>query len=263
MAKKRQEEPPKGSPAWMSTFSDLMNLLLCFFVLLFSMSTVDAQKFEAVAASFSQTFSIFEAGATAIGDGILISNGVSQLNELDKYINSTGKSADTDTQSDALEAYQAASMEQAEQMAENIEESLQEDHGEYNSDISVDFTSQYVSLNLNGAFCLIRAVIRSGKRQSRFWTRWDRYWNVMRTVRSRLKVIRTMCRSITPDLPTMMNCQASEPFRYLIILCLRPHLIRQRSNIPDVVSMFRLRIMRHRREEQKPACGDQNLYRII
>ena len=37
-------------------------------------------------------------------------------------------------------------------MAENIEESLQEDHGEYNSDISVDFTSQYVSLNLNGAF---------------------------------------------------------------------------------------------------------------
>ena len=110
----------------MSTFSDLMNLLLCFFVLLFSMSTVDAQKFEAVAASFSQTFSIFEAGATAIGDGILISNGVSQLNELDKYINSTGKSADTDTQSDALEAYQAASMEQAEQMAENIEESLQE-----------------------------------------------------------------------------------------------------------------------------------------
>lgn len=197
MAKKRQEEPPKGSPAWMSTFSDLMNLLLCFFVLLFSMSTVDAQKFEAVAASFSQTFSIFEAGATAIGDGILISNGVSQLNELDKYINSTGKSADTDTQSDALEAYQAASMEQAEQMAENIEESLQEDHGEYNSDISVDFTSQYVSLNLNGAFCLIRAVIRSGKRQSRFWTRWDRYWNVMRTVRSRLKVIRTMCRSIT------------------------------------------------------------------
>ena len=37
MAKPKQEDPPKGSPAWMSTFSDLMNLLLCFFVLLFSM----------------------------------------------------------------------------------------------------------------------------------------------------------------------------------------------------------------------------------
>ena len=65
MAKKREEEPPKGSPAWMNTFSDLMNLLLCFFVLLFSMSSVDAQKFELIAASFSQTFSIFSAGATA------------------------------------------------------------------------------------------------------------------------------------------------------------------------------------------------------
>ena len=32
------------------------------------------------------TFNIFDAGATAIGDGILISNGVSQLNELDEYI---------------------------------------------------------------------------------------------------------------------------------------------------------------------------------
>ena len=98
------------------------------------------------------------------------SNGVSQLNELDKYINSTGKSADTDTQSDALEAYQAASMEQAEQMAENIEESLQEDHGEYNSDISVDFTSQYVSLNLNGAF-----LFDSGSDQTVSYTHLDVY----------------------------------------------------------------------------------------
>ena len=48
MARKKQEEAPKGSPAWMNTFSDLMNLLLCFFVLLFSMSTVDAEKFEMV-----------------------------------------------------------------------------------------------------------------------------------------------------------------------------------------------------------------------
>mgnify|MGYP002615774819 CR=1 FL=1 len=90
MAKRKPEEPPKGAPAWQSTFADLMNLLLCFFVMLFSMSTMDAQKFELMAASFNQTFSIFSGGASAIGDGMLISNGVSQLNELDKYINSTG-----------------------------------------------------------------------------------------------------------------------------------------------------------------------------
>ena len=61
MAKKKPEEPKKGSPEWMATFSDLMNLLLCFFVMLFSMSTMDAQKFELLAASFNQTFSIFSA----------------------------------------------------------------------------------------------------------------------------------------------------------------------------------------------------------
>ena len=49
MAKKKQEEAPKGSPAWMATFSDLMNLLLCFFVLLFSMSSIEVSKFEEIA----------------------------------------------------------------------------------------------------------------------------------------------------------------------------------------------------------------------
>ena len=53
MAKRKPEEPKPGAPAWQCTFADLMNLLLCFFVLLFSMSTVDAQKFEMIAASFS------------------------------------------------------------------------------------------------------------------------------------------------------------------------------------------------------------------
>ena len=69
MAKRKQEEPPKGSPAWMSTFSDLMNLLLCFFVLLFSMSTVDAEKFELVVQSLQSTFSILPSGGSTIGEG--------------------------------------------------------------------------------------------------------------------------------------------------------------------------------------------------
>ena len=106
MAKKKQEEAPKGSPAWMATFSDLMNLLLCFFVLLFSMSSIDAAKFEQVVASFSQTFSVLSGGASAIGDGILISNGVSQLNELDDYINSTGKMDDGQIVDDDLASVQ-------------------------------------------------------------------------------------------------------------------------------------------------------------
>ena len=36
----------EGSPAWMTTFSDLMSLLLCFFVLIVSMSSVDPSEFN-------------------------------------------------------------------------------------------------------------------------------------------------------------------------------------------------------------------------
>ena len=153
MAKRKPDEPKKGAPEWQTTFGDLMNLLLCFFVLLFSMSSVDAQKFEMIAASFNQTFSIFSAGATAIGDGVLISNGVSQLNELDQYINSTGKmdmgqtiSKDLAT---AAEAVQEAQMKESEQMAEEVREAIEEQG--LGKEIDIEFTSQYVQLTLRGA----------------------------------------------------------------------------------------------------------------
>lgn len=153
MAKRKPDEPPKGAPAWQSTFADLMNLLLCFFVLLFSMSTVDAQKFELIAASFNQTFSIFSAGATAIGDGVLISNGVSQLNQLDDYINSTGYDAEGETIPEDLktaeELMEEAQMEASEKLAEQVQEALEEKNLEDN--IEIQFTAQYVQLTLNGA----------------------------------------------------------------------------------------------------------------
>ncbi len=148
MANKKPEEPPKGAPAWQATFADLMNLLLCFFVLLFSMSTVDAEKWEKVVASFNQTFSVFTAGATAIGDGILISNGVSQLNELDEYINSTGKMDDGEIVSEDVAAAQAQ-MEESEELAEMIQEAVTEK--DMDEMIDVEFTSQYVQLTLKGA----------------------------------------------------------------------------------------------------------------
>lgn len=158
---KRKEDPPKAGAAWMSTFSDLMNLLLCFFVLLFSMSTMDAQKFELVAASFSDSFSIFSSGATSFGEGILISNGVSQLNELDEYMNSMGQSADSDETDSVIDVTDEEQREQVEEqireeqtkesemLAELIEEVVKEEKLE--KEVDIDFTSQYVELTLNGA----------------------------------------------------------------------------------------------------------------
>lgn len=83
--KKKPEEAPAGAPAWMATFSDLMNLLLCFFVLLFSMSSTDTAKYNEIVEAVTSSFSIFSGGGSALDQGILISSGVSQLNELAEY----------------------------------------------------------------------------------------------------------------------------------------------------------------------------------
>ena len=184
MAKKKEEfKLPPGTPApWMSTFSDMMTLLMCFFVMLFSMSTIDAQKFEEVAKSFQSTISIFRAGSQAIGDGILISAGVSQLNMLDEFINSSGKTAESDAKNpedltnsgataedvmeaaeklnlseeemkelqEAVETLQEEKMKLSEALAEKMEEALKESM--MDDKVEVDFNEDYVRLTLNGAF---------------------------------------------------------------------------------------------------------------
>ncbi|MBF0584136.1 MAG: OmpA family protein [Magnetococcales bacterium] len=52
--------PPckKGAPAYMMTFGDMMSLLLCFFVLLLSMSQFVRVKFEKAAGSLKDAFGI-------------------------------------------------------------------------------------------------------------------------------------------------------------------------------------------------------------
>ncbi|MBO5030709.1 MAG: flagellar motor protein MotB [Lachnospiraceae bacterium] len=183
MARKKQEEVKQGLPEWQATFSDMMTLLMCFFVMLFAMSDVNAAKFEEMALSFQSNFSIFKGGAQAIGDGILISNGVSQLNQLDEYINSTGKVAESDSDAvefdanaadvsdaeleelaeqlgadkeevrelqEALAELEEEKMRLSEELAEKIEEAFAESM--MSDKVEVDFNSDYVRLTLNGAF---------------------------------------------------------------------------------------------------------------
>ena len=183
MAKKKPEEVKKGLDEWMGTFSDMMTLLMCFFVMLFAMSNVDEAKFDEVSQSFQQNFSIFKGGAKAIGDGVLVSNGVSQLNMLDEYINSTGKVADSDTQNtefkenaqgemdskmqelaeelgaskeeikelqESIQNLENEKLKLSEELVERIEESLAENF--LSDQVDVTFDANCVVLTFNGAF---------------------------------------------------------------------------------------------------------------
>lgn len=156
MARKKSEDAPKGAAAWMSTFSDLMNLLLCFFVLLFSMSTVDAEKFQEVMASIQSSFSILSGGGSSISeDGVLISSGVSQLSELSQYYTSMGLNSEGDSETttedsveSANEIVEAEKMAESMEMAEDIEAMVEQLN--LSSQVEVMSTSSYVLLNMNG-----------------------------------------------------------------------------------------------------------------
>lgn len=147
------EEGVSGN-LWLSTFSDLMNLLLCFFVLLFAMSTIDSEKFEEIAASFRQSFSIFDGGSASITEGSLISSGVSQLSELNDYFSQMGANPENDSEiAESLEAYEEQQYQQqleaSEEIAEDVENQLAYLGMSDRVDIEID--AQYVSLTLNGA----------------------------------------------------------------------------------------------------------------
>ena len=149
---RRKEDPPKGSPAWMNTFADLMNLLLRFFVMLFSMSSVNEEKFEKVIASFQSTFSILPGGGASIGEGELISSGISQLENFDSYYNqqlSSQSDGQTEEEKDITEAYEQQELEESEDMAQQLENALSQ-YG-IQDDVEVDFNAEYVTLNMNGA----------------------------------------------------------------------------------------------------------------
>lgn len=202
MAKRKEPPAEEGSPAWMSTFSDLMNLLMCFFVLLFASSTMDAGKIQKIAASFNNmSFSILEAGSISLVEGQIISGGVTQLPGIESMLEYIGVSskvqgnnsdmsatgsdqnaegtassssdvnssesseteATTETivaenstetttemsQEELLEQMEEEGAKQSAQMYDEITEIAES----YSIDdrVAMDFNSQYVSIDLNGA----------------------------------------------------------------------------------------------------------------
>jgi len=62
MAKQKCPECEECLPAWLAAFGDLMSLLLCFFVLLLSMSSMDAKKISEAIGSLSGAMSVLEGG---------------------------------------------------------------------------------------------------------------------------------------------------------------------------------------------------------
>ncbi|WZL82895.1 flagellar motor protein MotB [Vallitaleaceae bacterium 9-2] len=163
MARKQHtDDGPKGSPAWMSTYGDMVTLLLCFFVLLFSMSSVDIAKFKAAMSSFADQIDVLP-GGEALTDGELLNNGVSQLSDIQIIIqgnmnlnqnqdNTLPEDQDTDIDED-VDSLEENTEEfiRAGKIAQEIEEQIRNEG--YNADVvAISYTSNYVKMTLQGEF---------------------------------------------------------------------------------------------------------------
>jgi chemotaxis protein MotB len=62
MARKEKQEKPQGQPGWLITFSDMMTLMLTFFVLLVSMAVLDERRKLVVLGSIIGTFGVGRQG---------------------------------------------------------------------------------------------------------------------------------------------------------------------------------------------------------
>ncbi len=52
----KKGQGPQGSPHWMTTYSDMVTLLLTFFILLYSISVIDIERFQTVIISIQTSF---------------------------------------------------------------------------------------------------------------------------------------------------------------------------------------------------------------
>lgn len=180
--KKKPEEAKAGAPEWMATFSDLMNLLLCFFVLLFSMSSTDTAKYNEIVEAITSSFNIFSGGGSALDQGVLVSSGVSQLNELAEYYSNLAveNTADEDgtkggsgksdsentsenksqkdnakkeiTKDEVLKKYEQEVKEAAEKNYEKASEAINQFKLNDTVQLKMDTSYNYIGLSIDGYF---------------------------------------------------------------------------------------------------------------
>lgn len=61
-----------GAPAWMATFADLVTLLMCFFVLLFAMSTIQDEVFKEIVQSLRTALGVQQLPEAGTREGLIM-----------------------------------------------------------------------------------------------------------------------------------------------------------------------------------------------
>ncbi|BAS27508.1 flagellar motor protein MotB [Limnochorda pilosa] len=70
---RRRREPPgiKGSPHWMTTYADMMSLILVFFVMLFTFSSLDVQRFQTMLQAIQGSLGVLDGGRSLAPEAVI------------------------------------------------------------------------------------------------------------------------------------------------------------------------------------------------
>ena len=69
---KKQEEDEHPDERWMASYMDMVTVLMCMFIVLFAMSTVDQKKFDQLKESLATGFGAVESNTVDTAVGIIV-----------------------------------------------------------------------------------------------------------------------------------------------------------------------------------------------
>jgi chemotaxis protein MotB len=162
LSRKRMDDNEENDAPWLNTFADLMNLLLCFFVLLFAASNVDSDKYQAISDSMSKGIGIFSGINSPIinnDNGNKISHGSNDGGYNDSLIPKTESSSEAGSESksrdeqlnDVEEQLQQRNQEQTMEMFEDINNLAEKYDIDNDIVIVTDSNFRYVKISISGS----------------------------------------------------------------------------------------------------------------
>lgn len=84
------DEGEAGAPAWIATFADLVTLLMCFFVLLFAMSTIQEETFKELVQSLKSALGVQQVPETGTREGLVMNSDSDSSEKEDHAVDELG-----------------------------------------------------------------------------------------------------------------------------------------------------------------------------
>ena len=97
MRRRRRREEGTGDN-WMTTYSDMVTLLLCFFVLLYTFSNLDVQRFRSVLASFQGSSGVLNGSESIIPHDVNVEREEGDLESLKDILEAYAIGEELDTE---------------------------------------------------------------------------------------------------------------------------------------------------------------------